>query len=149
MLIKTVHPKRYLGPRIAATLIDYGIYFLLLFIYIRVFGKETDSGYEVDGTLALPVFAFWFLYFVVLEAYNGSTPGHDLMRLVVVKPDGEKIGLLAALKRRILDPIDIFFYGVPAMIAICKTPKFQRLGDLFADTLVVKKADITEREVVF
>ena len=54
-----------------------------------------------------------------------------------------------AFKRRIIDIIDIFFYGIPALICICNTPKYQRLGDLFADTLVVKKSDIVETEVVF
>ncbi|MBS1525957.1 MAG: RDD family protein [Bacteroidetes bacterium] len=140
MIIKTAHAKRYLGLRIAATFIDYGIYFLLFFVYIRVFGGQTDEGvYQVNGLLALPVVLFWFLYFVVLEAYNQATPGHDLMRLVVVKPDGEKPGVVDTLKRRILDPIDIFIYGIPAMIAICNTQNFKDWAICLRTLLLSKK----------
>jgi uncharacterized RDD family membrane protein YckC len=91
----------------------------------------------------------WFIYFVVLEAFNGATPGHDICKLTVVKTNAEKLTLGDAFKRRIVDLIDIFFYGIPALICICNTPKFQRLGDLFAGTVVVKKSDITVTQVVF
>jgi uncharacterized RDD family membrane protein YckC len=133
-----------------ATLIDYGIYITLFVLYVTTFGyRNTENGYTVTGWLFWPIPIVWFLYFVVLEAFNGSTPGHDICKLVVVKTNCEKITLADAFKRRIIDPIDILFYGIPALICICNTPKFQRLGDLFADTLVVKKSDIVETEVVF
>jgi len=150
MIIRRVEPKKYIGLRILATLIDYGIYIGLFFLYLYTFGEKTDDGsYQANGLAALPVFIFWFLYFVVLEAINQATPGHDICKLIVVKTDGEKISLGIAFKRRILDFIDIFFYGIPALICIYNTPKFQRLGDLFAGTVVVKKSDITETEVAF
>jgi len=150
MIIKKVEPKKYVGLRIAATLIDYTIYFLLFFIYLYCFGYRNDNGgMEVDGMLALPIFIFWFLYFVVVEAVNQATPGHDICKLIVVKTSGDKITLSDAFKRRIVDPVDICIYGIPALICIYNTPKFQRLGDLVADTLVVKKADIVETEVTF
>lgn len=150
MIIRRVEPKRYLGLRIAATLIDYGIYIAIFFIYATAFGDKTDDyTYTVNGALVLPIFIFWFLYFVVLEAYNQATPGHDILKLVVVKTKGEKITLSDAFKRRILDLIDIAIYGIPALICICNTPKHQRLGDLWADTVVVKRSDITVTEVTF
>ena len=150
MIIRRVEPERYLGLRIAATLIDYGIYIILFFVYVTTFGDKDDQGvYAVNGALALPVFIFWFLYFVVLEAYNQATPGHDILKLVVVKTKGEKITLSDAFKRRVLDFIDITIYGIPAIICICNTPKYQRLGDLWADTVVVKRSDVTETELTF
>jgi len=150
MKIRRVEYTRYIGPRILATLIDYAIYFALFYLYISTFGQKTDAGsYEVNGLLVWPIPIFWFLYFVVLETYNQATPGHDICKLVVVKTSGEKIGLADAFKRRLIDPIDIFIYGIPALICICNTPKYQRLGDLFADTVVVKKSDFTETEVIF
>jgi uncharacterized RDD family membrane protein YckC len=104
---------------------------------------------EVNGLPALPIFIFWFLYFVGTETINQATPGHDIMKLTVVKSNGSKISFGDAFKRRIVDPIDILFYGIPALICICHTQKFQRLGDLLADTVVVKKSDIIETEVIF
>lgn len=149
MIIRKVEPKRCLGLRAAATLIDYGIYFIVIFIYIRMFGNPNKDGYTLDGSPALLIIVFWFLYFVVLEAVNQATPGHDILKLIVVKTKGDKIGFTDALKRRIIDIIDIAFYGIPALICICNTPKFQRIGDLWADTVVIKRSDIIETEVIF
>jgi uncharacterized RDD family membrane protein YckC len=150
MKFHKVEYRKYVKLRIVATLIDYGIYCLSFFIYVYCFGTKTDDGTtEVTGLLALPIFIFWFLYFVITEAINQATPGHDICKLIIVKSNGRKISMGDAFKRRILDPIDILFYGIPALICINNTPKFQRLGDLFADTVVVKKSDIVETEVVF
>ena len=150
MIIRRVEPKRYLGLRIAATLIDYGIYFTVIVIYIMMFGDKNDEGgYTLNGAPALLIVIFWFLYFVVLEAISQATPGHDILKLVVVRTKGDRISFTDALKRRIVDMIDIAFYGIPAIICICNTPKFQRMGDLWADTVVVKKSDIIETEVTF
>jgi len=150
MIIRRVEPKRYLGLRIAATLIDYGIYFTVIVIYIMMFGDKNDEGgYTLNGAPALLIVIFWFLYFVVLEAISQATPGHDILKLVVVRTKGDRIGFTDALKRRVVDMIDIAFYGIPALICICNTPKFQRIGDLWADTVVVKKSDIIETEVTF
>jgi uncharacterized RDD family membrane protein YckC len=150
MIFHSVEYKNYVKLRTIATLIDYGIYFLLLIIYIYCLGTKNDDGsMQVNGLLALPIFIFWFLYFVVLETVNQATPGHDICKLVVVRSNGERITLGVAFKRRIIDMIDVLFYGIPALICIYNTPKYQRLGDLFADTIVVKKIDITEKELVF
>lgn len=150
MKFRKVSPNRYIKLRIIATLIDYAIYFTIYYIYILCVGKEDDSGSLVVKNLAaFPLFIIWFLYFVVVEAYNQSTPGHDICKLIVVKTDGQKINLGDAFKRRIVDIIDIGVYGIPALICIYNTPMYQRLGDLLAGTLVVKKTDITETEVEF
>jgi uncharacterized RDD family membrane protein YckC len=150
MIFHSVEYKNYVKLRVIATLIDYGIYFLLLIIYIYCLGtKNDDDSMQVNGLLALPIFVFWFLYFVVLETVNQATPGHDICKLVVVRSNGEKITLGVAFKRRIIDMIDVLCYGIPALICIYNTPKYQRLGDLFADTVVVKKTDIIKKEVVF
>jgi len=150
MKFRRVEYNRYVKLRIIATLIDYGIYLLLVVIYLYCFGTKNDDGnMEVQGSLTLPIFLFWFLYFIGTEAINQATPGHDICKLIVVKSQGDKISFSDAFKRRIVDPIDILFYGIPALICICNTPKYQRLGDLLADTVVVKKSDVIETEVTF
>jgi uncharacterized RDD family membrane protein YckC len=144
-----VIPRAYIKLRILATLIDYTIYGIFFFIYVYLFGHSTQDGaMQVTGMAALLLPIVWFFYFVVLEAVS-STPGHDLCKLKVVKADGSKVTVKDAFKRRICDPIDIFMYGIPAMICISKTEKHQRLGDLLAGTLVVKASDIIETEVTF
>ncbi|MEP6611887.1 MAG: RDD family protein [Mucilaginibacter sp.] len=136
--------------RILATLIDYGIFLGLSTLYIYTFGEKTDDGTRViQGSMALVVPVFWFLYFVVTESVNQATPGHDICKLKVVKTDGHKISLWDAFKRRICDIIDITIYGIPALICISKTARHQRIGDMLADTMVVKPTDIEEKEVTF
>ncbi len=150
MIITEVHPKPHLKLRIFATLIDYSIYVLFVWCYIRFLGIETaDGSYHVDGWLSDPLFLLWFIYFPGTEALNGATPGHDILKLKVIKADRSKIGFWDALKRRICDPLDIMMYGIPAIICILNTDKHQRIGDLLAKTLVVKKEDITEKEISF
>ncbi|GAB3934194.1 RDD family protein [Mucilaginibacter myungsuensis] len=150
MKIYHIQTRPNIKLRIIATLIDYGIYFTVAITYIMFFGEENGNGTtSVNGLAALPVFILWFLYFVVTEAVNQATPGHDICKLKVVGMKGEKIGFTQAFKRRVVDPIDLLPYGIPAFICINKTPKYQRLGDLFAETLVVKRSDIVEEEVSF
>ncbi|RKR85040.1 putative RDD family membrane protein YckC [Mucilaginibacter gracilis] len=144
-----VATKPYLKLRIFATLIDYGIYITLFCFYITLVGKETGPGTStVTGLPALPLFLFWLVYFVGLEAIYGATPGHDVFKLKVTKVTGSKISFADAFKRRLCDPLDIFIWGLPAIICILKTDKHQRIGDLFADTIVVKRDAIIADKLV-
>lgn len=150
MIITEVTSKPHLKLRILATLIDYCIYVVFVWCYLRFLGTETNDGsYQVTGWLSWPLFISWFMYFPGTEALNGATPGHDILKLKVIKTDGSKIGFWDALKRRICDPLDIGIWGIPALILISKLDKHQRIGDVLAETLVVKKEDITEKEVSF
>ncbi len=150
MEIYEITAKPHLKLRIFATLIDYGIYLAIFWLYCSVFGTTTSDGsWEVTGWPALPIFLLWFAYFPGMEALNGATPGHDIFKLKVVTADGIKPGFGTALKRRICDPLDIGIWGLPAIILVSKTAKHQRIGDILAGTLVVKKEDITEKEISF
>lgn len=133
--------KSNLGKRIGATIIDYAIVMLAIQIYTDYFGTpDSDGKIHMEGLAALPVFGFWFLYMVVVEAFFGATLGHRAFYLRVVTLNRGEISLGQALKRRLLDPIDIF-WGIPALIAISKSEKKQRLGDMWAGTIVVDTND--------
>jgi uncharacterized RDD family membrane protein YckC len=150
MIFKKVEPKPYIKLRIIATLIDLFIFGIVVFGYIYVFGESNDKGeLVVHGAAVLPVVIIWLFYFPGTEAINGATPGHDICKLKVVDLNGKKISFSPAFKRRLCDFIDLNLYGIPAMICISKTEKHQRLGDLWAGTLIVKKEDIIETEVTF
>jgi uncharacterized RDD family membrane protein YckC len=134
--------KPNLKKRIIATLLDYTLFSLAAFIYIMLAGHDNDEGGKtVNGLLALVIPAAWFIYFVVVEALYGATLGHQGMDLKVLTLGRREIGLTEALKRHFLDPIDIFFYGIPAIIAIRNSDRHQRLGDMWAKTIVVDKKD--------
>ena len=134
--------KPNLKKRILSTIIDYGIYLIFFYFYVRTFGEQQfDGSYSANGLTALPVFIFWFVYFVIIEADMGCTLGHKALGLKVISLDGKKIGFSHAFKRHILDTIDILFYGIPAIIAIKNSDKHQRLGDMFAKTIVIDLKD--------
>ena len=96
---------------------------------------------RINGFPALlPVF-FWFIMTVGLEQWNGKTIGNLLVGLKPISINGnnEKLTMIQSIKRHVLDPIDMFFFGIGAII-INKTGKNQRLGDIWAKTIVVKIA---------
>lgn len=150
MKFYAVKPKPYIKQRIIATLIDYAIFFCVTFLLIYTLGRQTSDGsWVLEGPMALVIPLLWFLYFIVTEVINQATPGHDIVKLKVFSCDGYKPPLSAIIKRRICDAIDIGIYGIPALICINKTLLHQRIGDIWAGTVVVKLSDIEEQEVTF
>jgi uncharacterized RDD family membrane protein YckC len=142
MSFGTIVYKPNLKKRILATVLDYGLYCLFFLAYVLYFGHDnTDGGKTVDGIRAVPVFIVWLLYFAGIEGAWGATPGHKLLDLRVVSVGPGPVRFVQALKRHLLDPFDIFFWGIPGIIAIKNTEKHQRLGDLWAKTIVVDTKD--------
>lgn len=136
--------KPNLKKRVLATFYDYGLFFLATSIYVGFFGHDNDEGGRtVSGLLTLPIIIFWFIYFVIIEGFYGATFGHQAFNLKVLKLNRMNIGFSQAFKRHLIDPIDIFIYGIPAIIAIKNSDKHQRLGDMWAKTIIV---DTTDRE---
>src|SRR5207253_10504459 len=128
--------------RIIATILDYSFIFLLTYLYIVLVGQDNEEGVKtVNGLLALPIPIVWFIYFVIVESFYGATLAHQGLNLKVVTIDGKEIEFTQALKRHLLDPIDILLYGIPAIIAINNSDKHQRLGDMWAKTVVVEVKD--------
>src|SRR5262249_30993297 len=90
---------------------------------------------------ALVPMLFWFIYFVIAEALLNGTLGHHLFGLKVVsvlanpKPNFGQI-----LLRRISDALEIAWcFGLIAFILVKNTQHNQRLGDLWAKTVVTGK----------
>jgi len=138
----TLKYKSNLKKRFFATLLDYLLYFSAFSVYIMFFGHDDgNGGQKVNGLLATPIFLFWFVYFIVIEAFSGSTLGHRGFGLKVLTINRYDIGLTQALKRHLLDPIDIFIYGIPGIVAIKNSDKHQRIGDMWAKTIVVDTTD--------
>lgn len=111
-------------------------------MYIMYFGQNnSEGGKTVSGLMTLPIPIAWIIYFVVIEARYGATLAHQGLYLKVLTVDRKEIEWTQALKRHFLDPIDILFIGIPAIIAIKNSEKHQRLGDMWAKTIVVNTQD--------
>lgn len=133
--------KTNLGKRFFAGLIDYSIITTFLYVFIYSFGTLNEDGsYSVKGISALIPIFFWFLFTVILEAYYGATIGNSIVGLQpksLTKNNGE-LTISQSLKRHLLDPIDMFLFGLIGVITIKNTDRNQRLGDIWAKTIVVE-----------
>ena len=134
--------KASLGKRFIASFIDYlaiGCFFMM---YTYKFGvPNEDGGYTVSGLKVFVPLIFWFIYLVIIETLINATLGHFILGMKVVKIDNSRIDFTKALKRHLVDPIDFFLLGIPAMICINNTALNQRIGDLWAKTIVINDKD--------
>jgi uncharacterized RDD family membrane protein YckC len=128
-----------LGSRFIAEAIDYvlkGIVIGALSILLYAIG----SGVATAVFLVL-VFLIWFGYDVLFEVLaGGRTPGKRACGLRVVRSGGQPIGFLASSIRNLLrlvdGPLTSYLAGI---VSIVVSTRNQRLGDMAADTLVVRE----------
>jgi uncharacterized RDD family membrane protein YckC len=136
------------GRRILAIIVDSIIIAVPTLLVSMLLGTTSSGGGEasvsVEGFAALVVgllsVVLFFGYYTVMEGYLGQTLGKMLLGIKVVREDnGEVPGLGAAAIRtvmRIIDSIGAYLVG---FIAVLVSSKNQRLGDMVAHTLVVRK----------
>ncbi|MFT5251887.1 MAG: putative RDD family membrane protein YckC [Flavobacteriales bacterium] len=136
--------KNNIGLRCIAGLIDYIIIWTFCFVFIYSFGSPNDEGgYSVTGLPALIPMGFWFSFTVLPELCFGTTVGNSIVGLEqksLTRQNGQ-LTFSQSFKRHLMDPLDMFPFGLIGVITIKKTKKHQRLGDLRAKTIVINSAD--------
>ncbi|MBC8187283.1 MAG: RDD family protein [Proteobacteria bacterium] len=113
-----------------------------------VLDVEDGDGSAVLRGVALSI-GIWLIfdlflttcYFLTFETLlRGRTPGKILTQLRVVSADGRVIGWRQSLLRNLLRMVDAmpagYLVGIVAMLA---SPRTQRLGDLVANTVVIRE----------
>ncbi len=131
-----------LGDRVIGAIIDnlivigYFIATIFLVILLRNQLFITDYSWAIFIILYLPAFFYNFLCETFL---NGQTFGKKIIKTKVVKLDGTQASVGSYFLRWLISPIDIYFtYGSVGLITILINGKGQRLGDLAANTTVIK-----------
>jgi uncharacterized RDD family membrane protein YckC len=109
-----------------------------------LFGSTSAQGGQASASLnGLPFLIYLvlvFAYYMLMEGYLGQTVGKMLLGIKVVREDnGEVPGLGGAAIRTALRIIDGLFFYLVTFIAVLASGKNQRLGDMVAHTLVVRK----------
>lgn len=123
-------------PRSVAWLIDALIRVIIYIVLSLVANLMGDVG---TGLALISVFLIEWFYPVLFEVLNdGMTPGKKSLGIQVLNSDGTPIGWSASMLRNILRTVDFLpmFYGF-GFITMLMNDRFQRLGDLAADTVVV------------
>ena len=124
--MQNIKTEPNIGNRIVAGLVDYFIIIGFTIFTIYTIGEpNNEGGYSLNGAPALIPIIVWFLMTVFLEMNYRGTIG-NLM-----------VGLRAI-------PIDFCFFGIVAIITIKNTSKNQRVGDLWAKTIVVSNKTINK-----
>lgn len=115
-------------------------YLILLQVFLSIFQGvfSGDRGWEILAVL-LPFLAY-FLYNILFEIWNiGQTPGKLAMGIKVVRLDGKDPEWSDVVLRAVLHLVDsIFSFSVIGAVLIKTTGKSQRLGDMAANTTVIK-----------
>ncbi len=85
-----------------------------------------------------------YFYYSLLEGIWGKTIGKKICGIVVLKDNFTKCTLSKGLLRNLLRVVDfLFYYGVGLITAVA-TMKWQRLGDIVAETVVVRDRRASE-----
>lgn len=150
-----------IGNRFLAATIDHFIQFfsvavaIWFFMYLAQTGSADDEGLLskvaneapkwVLAIMLIVVFLLFTGYFIFFEwLWNGQTPGKRLLKLRVIREDGRPITLWEAIARNLLRLFDaipgvvIPIYSV-GLIVIFLSSRDQRVGDIFAGTVVIRE----------
>ncbi|WP_299768403.1 RDD family protein [uncultured Dokdonia sp.] len=135
-----IETKPHIGRRIIAGGIDYTIIYTLSFFTMMLLGIQVNFDYnQLNDAFSLIPIGFWLLMTVIIEITAGATIGNLLVGLKAIPINGQyrKLTFLESFKRHLLDPADMFFFGLVGFIVIKNTPYNQRVGDLWAKTMVI------------
>jgi uncharacterized RDD family membrane protein YckC len=136
------------GRRILAIIVDGIIVGLPTGLIAAMLGVVSSGAGEVSASLegvaglfaALISIVLYFGYYVLMEGYLGQTLGKMLLGIKVVREDdGGVPGVKAAAIRTVLRIVDGLFSYLVGFITVLISGKNQRLGDMAAHTLVVRK----------
>ena len=128
-----------LAKRCFAAIIDYGLYFGIIFAVVMFFGQPQPDGthaFRGYGNMLI-LFLIWLVLIPGLESILGYTLGKGLFDLKVVRERKSDFPPAVAFRRHIFDFIDFFFFGAVAIILVKVSKDHKRLGDRLAHTHVV------------
>ena len=151
-----------IGNRFLAVAIDHFIQYVAIILIvltfisiasgINIFGGDSDvekifqeMSKWMIALLIIIIFTLFAGYFIFFEwLWNGQTPGKKLLKLRVIREDGRPITLWEALARNLLRIFDavpglvVPVYSI-GLITIFLSSRDQRVGDIFAGTVVIRE----------
>jgi uncharacterized RDD family membrane protein YckC len=162
---KVAGPSRRFLAYLLDLVICYTVFTVIAIIVVLVAAgaaavtDATESALGAGvGILLVLLFAIQWVYFVVLEAWLGRTPGKAALGLRVVSASGRPIGFRAAALRNVLRAADALpltysagLLSLAGFASMAATRRFQRLGDLVAGTIVIvpERAGVVAPLVLF
>jgi uncharacterized RDD family membrane protein YckC len=143
------------GSRFLALAIDTLIQIVIAALVGIAAAILVSAGSLAGPWIAAAVFLLFFLtyygYFAIFEAlWNGQTPGKRIIRLRVIKDNGQPIRTTESVGRNLLRIVDQFpfFYAV-GIASVLLSKKSKRLGDFVAGTIVVHERALEDIKPVW
>lgn len=133
-----------IGSRVLAQAVDVGVRVGVLygvFLVVALAGGVTDEATVVIVTI-VSSFVLLFGYPALLEAlWRGQTVGKRVLGLRVVTTEGAPVRFRHTAVRALLAVVDFALppVGVTATLSALLSRRGQRLGDLFAGTIVLRE----------
>src|SRR3954451_167472 len=121
---------QYDNRRVLAALIDIALLVPVALLMAAIFGGFT-------GAAAALTLGWALYYYFAFESDHGQTIGKRVMKISVMRADGEPLDNGRVAVRTLLRPIDgIGAYLVGLVVMLVTGERRQRLGDLAAGTVV-------------
>jgi uncharacterized RDD family membrane protein YckC len=144
------YPVAGLGERIAARLIDWGVF---LGLYISFIILSFTLGTAGSGSIVVSVLLFiallsYAFYNLVCEIFmSGQSIGKRVMKIKVISLDGGQPTLGQYFIRWIFRLVDfVLTFQVGGVLCIILSDKKQRIGDIVAGTTLIKTVQRTKFE---
>ena len=129
------------AARSIAWLIDFIVFIAIMIVsgFLLTFASAWFGAQIGQGLHLLLLFLSLWFYNVFFEmSAKGATPGQRSMGLKVAGVNGAPVRLPQSIIRNLLRVVDFMPFGYLLGLICCLfTKKFQRLGDLVADTVVI------------
>ncbi len=128
-----------LKDRIFAYLIDWMVISGGMMIIALFFEAALKYNIYSGGGILLNIVAFLLYHFMLEVSMDGQSLGKKAMGLKVVKLNGQEASVSDYLLRTVFHLLDtIFSMGTVGAILISSSNKNQRMGDITANTAVIK-----------
>lgn len=150
------------GVRFGARVIDMVIHYIIWFAIPFVVGTivavyaaiaEIPLDQILDNSMPPLLIRFllpttsYVLFYAFSECIAGTTVGKLIFRLHVVSIKSKPITFSAALKRSLSFYVDSLLLGLVAYDSMRKSLLNQRIGDRWADTVVVPRANLISSQI--
>jgi len=137
--------------RFWAFVIDYLILMMLEFainvVFIPILSNTPDIFQIIYLILIVVVVMFYPPLCEML--FGGYTIGKKILKIRVVRSDGSPVSPVHSLQRYLILVLEfVFTFGVGALVSALVTRRRQRLGDLVADTVVVRTLPVEDIDYV-
>lgn len=139
------------GPRLGARVIDLILSSMLAFlagITAGLIAVALGAGALLENMSSVSPLGYGVSllasmgFFMAAESLHGSTPGKMILGLTVRSQDGTACTFAQALKREVGFLLDSLFFGLPALLSMNRSKRLQRMGDVWASTVVVRNKSI-------